>query len=225
MTRALSAENFAALKARRLVARDFIRFIVRNRESGAPVEDAYWSDIYAISAQVIDPDTGGVVSHDFAPGGALISISEIPMISNLTVQSVRITLSQVSARVNTLIRAYNCKQGRVQIWRGQFNPQTREMVAPAYPRFDGKIDQAPITTPKENDASGDVTLTCISNTQELTRSNPDTRSDASQRLRSATDDFFADAAVVGSWPVFWGSNNGGATIPTTPPGTTLLRGI
>jgi hypothetical protein len=34
------------------------------------------------------------------------------------------------------------------------------------------------------------------------------RSDASQKLRSATDNFFQDAAVVGSWQHFWGRAQG-----------------
>jgi len=53
-----------------------------------------------------------------------------------------------------------------------------------------------------------VTLTCTSNTSELTRTNPDTRSDASQRLRNPADDFFVDAAVVGQWVQFWGREGG-----------------
>jgi hypothetical protein len=214
MTRALSDENFAALKAGRLIARDFVWFVVRNRDGGGPVEDGYWSDIYSIFANVIDPDTGGTVSREFAAGGGLISISDIPLVSNLTVQTVQIKLSQVSDRINTLLRTYDCKQGRIEVFRGLFDPESRTMVAPAFPRFVGTIDQVPVTTPKENDPSGDVTLTCTGNTQELTRANSDTRSDASQRLRSASDDFFADVAVVSTWQQFWG--RAGGPIRTSP---------
>jgi hypothetical protein len=53
-----------------------------------------------------------------------------------------------------------------------------------------------------------VFLTCVSHTQEMTRSNPDTRSDASQRLRSGTDNFYADCASVGEWEIFWGKKGG-----------------
>ena len=42
----------------------------------------------------------------------------------------------------------------------------------------------------------------------MTRSNPDTRADVSQKLRSATDNFFADAAVAGEWEIYWGKKNG-----------------
>lgn len=216
MTKTLDSDNYAALQAGNLVSRDFIWFIVRDRDTGAPVTDGYWSDVGPITADVIDPETGGSQSRSFVGADGLISISDIPLVSTLTVQNVTITLSQVSDRINTLVRTYDCKQGTVQIFRGLFDPATRNMVGPAYPRFYGFIDQAPITTPVENDA-GNVTLTCTSNTQELTRANSDTRSDASQRLRSATDNFYQDVAVVGTWQLFWGQATGVIASATSYP--------
>jgi hypothetical protein len=205
--RDISAANYAALQDRILMPRDFIWFVVRDRTDGSPVTDGYWSDIGSITADVIDPDTGGISTRTWAGAGSLIAISDIPLVSNITVQNITVTLSQVADRVQNLVRGYDCKQGRVEIYRGLFDPNSRTMVAPAIPRFVGTIDEAPITTPKEGD-SGDVSLSCTSNTVELTRSNPDTRSDASQKLRSATDDFFHDAAVVGEWNHFWGRATG-----------------
>lgn len=207
MTRSLSAENYAALQERVLVSRDFIWFVVRSRVDGSPVTDGYWSDVGQITADVVDPDTGGTSSRTFFGADGLISISDISLVSTLTVQNVTVTLSQVSERINDLVRTYDCKQGQVQIFRGLYDPDTHEMVGPAFPRFVGFIDEAPITTPKEG-ASGNVTLSCTSHTQELTRANTETRSDVSQRLRSATDNFFADAAVVGTWSQFWGREGG-----------------
>jgi hypothetical protein len=201
--RAISAANLTALQSRILMPRDFIWFVVKDRTSGAPVTDGYWSDIGSIDAQIIDPDTGGTVTRTWAGAGSLIQISDIPLVSSLTVQNITVTLSQVADRVNNLIRGYECKQGRVEIYRGLFDPANRLMVAPAVPRFVGTIDEAPITTPAEGE-NGDVSLSCTSNTVELTRSNPDTRSDSSQRLRAASDDFFVDAAVVGTWQQYWG---------------------
>jgi len=215
--RDLSSANFSALQNRVLMPRDFIWFVVRDRNTGAAVTDGYWSDIGDITADIVDPDTGGTVTRTWSGAGSLIQISDIPLVSNLTVQNITITLSQVADRVNTLVRFYDCKQGRVEIYRGLFDWQNRTMVAPAEPRFIGTIDQAPITTPKENQ-SGDVSLTCTSNTAELTRTNPETRSDAAQRLRQASDDFLVDAAVVGTWQHFWGRAGGevrtGVTRPT-----------
>jgi hypothetical protein len=205
--RNISAANYTALQSRQLMPRDFVWFVVRDRTTGAAVTDGYWSDVGTISAQYIDPDTGGIGTRTWVGAGALIQISDIPLVSNLTVQNITVTLSQVADRVNNLIRGYDCKQGRVEIYRGLFDPANRIMVAPAEPRFVGTIDDAPITTPAEN-ADGDVSLTCTSNTAELTRINTDTRSDASQKLRAASDDFFVDVAVVGNWQHFWGREGG-----------------
>lgn len=205
--RDISAGNYTALQNRILMPRDFIWFVVKDRSTGAAVTDGYWSDVGSIDAQLVDPDTGGTITRTFVGAGSLISISDIPLLSSLTVQNITVTLSQVADRVQNLVRGYECKQGKVEIYRGLFDPATRLMVAPAVPRFVGTIDEVPITTPKEGE-NGDVQLSCTSNTQELTRANPDTRSDASQKLRNANDGFFNDTTVVGSWLQFWGQDGG-----------------
>jgi len=214
VTRGISAANYTALQNRILLPRDFVCFVVRDRSTGAPVTDGYWSDVGSITADVIDPDTGGTSTRTWAGAGSLISISDIPLVSNLTVQNVTVTLSQVADRVNQLVRLYDCKQGRVEIYRGLFDPASRTMVAPAEPRFVGTIDEAPINTPAEGE-DGDVQLACTSNTAELTRSNTDTRSDASQKRRNPVDEFFQDVAVVGGWQQFWGKEGGA---PRSMPG-------
>lgn len=207
--RTVSSEISAALAAGRLVARDFLWIVARNRDTGAPVPDGMWSDVRSITCQVINPNTGAPATRSFVGAGALVEISAVPLVSNLTVQTVTVRMSQVSDRVNTLVRTYDCKQARVEVFRGLFNPDTRELVAPAEPRFVGFVDRIEIKTPAENE-EGAVVLTCVSHTQEMTRSNPDTRSDASQRIRSATDNFFQDTTVVGEFELFWGKASGKA---------------
>ena len=205
--RDISAANHDALAQRILMPRDFIWFVVKDRSTGAAVTDGYWSDIGSIDAPLVDPDTGGTITRTFVGAGSLIQISDIALVSNITVQNISVRLSQVADRVNNLVRGYECKQGRVEIYRGLFDPASRQIVAPAMPRFVGTIDEAPITTPREGE-NGDVTLTCTSNTAELTRFNVDTRSDASQRMRNAYDDFLIDTAVVGTWEHSWGRAGG-----------------
>lgn len=211
--RNISSANQAALQARALVARDFLWLEVRNRATGAKVTDGMWSDVGNVSASVIHPDTGLTVTRDWYGSGTLVAIDDIPLVSNLSVQNVSIRLSQVDAHVEQLVRLYDCKQGRVEIYRGLFNPDTRQMVAPAECRFVGFIDTIEIKTPTEND-DGAVTLTCASHTQEMTRSNPDTRSHATQVLRSATDNFYQDTSTAGEWEIFWGSEKG--KVPSQP---------
>lgn len=213
MTRYISPENHAALQARQLVARDFLWLVVRNRSTGAQVTDGLWSDVGNVTADVINPDTGLVDSRNWYGSGTLVAIDDIPMVSNLSVQNVNIRLSQIDDRINDLVRLYDAKQGRVEIYRGLFDPNSRQMVAPAECRFVGFIDQIEIKTPSENE-EGSVTLVCASHTQEMTRGNPDTRSDATQKLRSPTDNFFQDTSTAGEWEVFWGSEKG--KVPTQP---------
>lgn len=209
--RSVAVETEAALAGRVLVARDFMWLIVRDRETGSPVADGYWSDVGEITCSVINPNTGAPVERTFNGAAGLITIEDIPAVANLTVQNVTVRMSQVSDRVNDLLRTYDPKQAQIQIFRGLFEPNSRELVAPADVRFAGFVDKIEIRTPAENEDGG-VYLTCASHTQEMTRWNPDTRSDASQRLRSETDNFFQDAGVVGDWDLFWGKATG--PIPT-----------
>lgn len=209
--RNISADNLAALEARQLVARDFLWFVARDRATGAAVTDGMWSDVGNISASVIHPDTGLPVTRDWYGSGTLVQIDDIPLVANLSVQNVNIRLSQVSEHVQTLVRLYDCRQARVEIYRGLFDPDSRQMVAPAECRFVGFVDKITITTPSEND-EGSVTMVCASHTQEMTRSNPSTRSHATQLLRDPNDSFYLDAASVQEWEFFWGSEKG--VVPT-----------
>lgn len=219
MARSLTAEVLTALQNQTLVARDFLWIVARDRSSGESVSDGMWSDIGNISAEVIDPDAGNAETRAFFGSGTLIKIGDIPLVSNITVQRVTVTMSQVEDRVASLVRFYDVRQARIEIFRGLFDPATRALVSPAVPRFVGFVDQVEIKTGSENE-EGAVVLSCVSHTQELLRSNPDTRSHESQKQRSATDNFFVDASVVGEWDLQWGESVGPVVqaAPQNPPG-------
>lgn len=205
-----SANILAALSARQLVARDFIWFIARTRdEEPEEVLEGLWSGIGKTTQNVIDPATGGTQSREFFGSGGLVEISDIPLVANLQVQTVTVLLSQIDARAENLVRTYDCKQAIVQIFRGMYDPRTRLLVSPATCRFYGFVDKIEIETPSENEI-GKAVLTCLSNTQELTRSNTDTRSHASQINRHAGDDFYKDSGPVGDWEFWWGQKTGKA---------------
>ena len=205
--RQLPAAILSALADRRLVARDFLWIVARNRSTGMPESVGFWSDVGSVDAPVIDPETGTDVVRPFHGSGTLISVDPIPLVSTMEVQNIRIRMSQIDNLVQQAVRDYDCKQAKVEIFRGLFSPESRTLVAPAEPRFVGFVDKIDITTPSENEDGG-VVLTCASHTQEILRSNPDTRSDASQRLRDPNDNFYQDTAVVGEWELFWGRKQG-----------------
>jgi len=207
MVRTLSSQNATALAARRLIPRDFIWVEARDLETGDIVADGQWSDIGPITCDVINPNTGGSVSRTFFGSGTLTRVSDIILSSTISAQPATITMSQVHDRVEALLRGYDVKQAPVQIHRGLLDIDTRQLVAPAFCRFLGYVDQVKFNTPEEG-ADGSVTLTCNSHTQEMMRSNPDLRSHESQQLRLIGDAFYQDVQVVPMWEHFWGKQSG-----------------
>lgn len=203
----ISPANQAALAARRLLPRDFLTITARNRSTGQPETVGFWSDLSNVSALVIDPDTQQPVMRTFYGAGALIQISDIPAVAGISIQRVTIQMSQLDEQVEAAVRLYDVKQAPVQIHTGLLDPDSRKLVDPAETLFVGFIDEVVITTPAEG-AEGGVTITCTSHTQELTRSNPETRSHEDQQIRAPGDDFFIDAAVCGDWDHHWGATKG-----------------
>jgi hypothetical protein len=210
MPRNISPENLAAMQQGRLVFRDFMTIKARDRTTGNIVLDNVWSDYGNVSAQIIDPDTGLTVSRDWYGSGTLINIDDIPMTANLQVQSIGISVGQINAHIENLLRGYDLRQAPVEIYRGFFNPSTRVMVAPAEARWLGFVDGVEIDTPSENQY-GDGKITSTSNTQEITRANSQTRSDSAQTHRLTGDTFYKDSATVGSWKLWWGNTKGKTT--------------
>lgn len=218
--RVLPNEILGALAARQLVARDFLWIVARTRdEKPAPVAVGFWSDVGNVTAAVTSPDTGGAVTRDWYGSGTLISVTDVPLVSNVTVQTVRVTMSQLDALVAEAVRIYDVKQARVEIYRGLFNPVSRALVAPGFCRFVGFVDRVEIKTPAAGEA-GAVILTCVSHTQEMLRSNPDTRSHQSQILRDPADTFFLGAEQASEVEHFWGKANGKVA---TQPGAAFSR--
>lgn len=209
--RNISPQNQLLLESGSIVARDFIWFTVRNRQTNAPITEGIWSGVENITAMVREPDLQIVVTRPFTGAGTLVAVENIPMTSNLTVQNVTIDASQVQGDIERIVRDYDCQQGRVEIYRGLFDPATNKQLDAAECRFVGFIDEITIETPSENE-DGSVQFSCVSHTQEITRANSETRSTAYQYLRLAGDDFFKDAETAPEWELFWGSEKG--VIPT-----------
>lgn len=201
--RSFSSTLQNALLSRSIVFRDFLWIVARDRSTGNPYPYGFWSDVGSVSVQVVNPLSQQAVTRSFEGAGTLIQISDIPAVSNLTVQTVTIEMSQINDSVATIVRGYDLKQARVEVFSGYFDPDTRALLEPAFCRFQGFVDQSEIKTPKEGEA-GSIVLTCNSHLAELTRSNPETRSHATQQRRDGNDGFFQDVAAVGEWNVDWG---------------------
>lgn len=206
--RPISLENQAALAEYRLMPRDFLWIIARQRDTGDPVSVGFWSDIENVSSvPVLNPDTLLPVMRSYYGAGGLIEIDDIPSVSTIQVQDVHVRMSQLDEQVALAVRQYDTKQARVEIHRGLFDPVSRKLVAPAYVRFVGFVNLVEVHTPRENE-DGYVDITCVSHTQELMRSNPATRGHEDQVHWFPGDDFYIDAAVVPEWDLDWGAVKG-----------------
>lgn len=200
--RALDPAVVAALEADALAPRDFLWIVARDRETGDPVADGFWSDLGAVNASVIDPADGVTRVRTYHGAGDLISVAAVPLVTGLTVQTIPIRLSQISPRVAQIVRGYDLKQARVEVHRGFLDPSSLRLVAPAVPRFVGFVDEVVISTPAEGE-QGEIALTVASHVQELTRFNTATRSDADQQQRYPGDGFFRHAAAIANWQIWW----------------------
>lgn len=205
--RSFSSTLQNALLNRTIVFRDFLWLIPRDMSTGNPAPYGFWSGAGNVSAQVVNPLSGSAVSRNFEGAGALISISDIPAVSNITVQTVSIRISQLNDDAQAVVRGYDLKQGRVEVYSGYFDPVSRALLEPAFCRFQGFVDFVGVHTPKEGD-DGYMELTCTSHTAELTRTNPDTRAHDSQQVRLSGDAFFKDVVAVSDWNIFWGQKQG-----------------
>lgn len=194
--------NAAALVGSVIMPRDFVEIEVKDRATGASVFERFWSDGFDVSAPVVDLTTGASVYKTFYGASGLVSVDDIPMGSDLSVQECNINFSAYGVDIDRLVRLYDAKMAPVRIWRGFLNTSTREIVAAAESIFVGEIDDVQLPTGADGEEMV-ATITCLSS-QELTRWNPDTRSNASQKKRSATCTFFKYAASVGDWTMFWG---------------------
>jgi len=202
-----SSATIAALSARKIVARDFLWLKMRVLDTGLPFEYGFWSGIGNISASVVDITTGATVVRNFEGAGSLVKIGDVPFLSSGEAPSIEVAMSQVDENVNAIVRGYDLKQAGVEVYRILLSTETRLPVAAEKPRFFGFVDQVKILTPEEG-GEGGISLSCVSHTQELLRSNADTRSYESQLMRDPSDDFYRDTVAVGDWEIFWGQKNG-----------------
>lgn len=201
--RSVDGTTSAYLTARKgVVVRDLLWITAKERDTGNPVSVGFWNDIDSVTLTVISGETGASVSRTYHGSSTLISISPIPLISDLTVRTITITLSRISTQVQQAIRGYDPRFGHVEIHRALFDLATRELVAAPVPHFVGSINGAPMAVPRPGE-EGSITLSVVSHSRELTRINPLKRSDETQKRRSG-DRFRQYSGVAGLWDFFWG---------------------
>jgi hypothetical protein len=201
--RSVDSAVLTALGQRQLQARNFVWVV---DVSGAH-SVGFWDDLGNISANYIDINTGATLSRNYIGTGGLMAVDDVILVNDITIRTITLSLSQIDINVTNFVRGYNMIGATVEVHRGLFNPGTYQLVAPLEARLVGFMDTMEIVDPSENQA-GNIKVTVTSHTRALTRSNTDTSTDNSQKVRNATDDFFKDVGVVSAWQIFWGTNKG-----------------
>lgn len=221
----LDANTIAAISSREGIAP--VRFLwikAKNRETGALETAGFWNGWETTDVQVLDPDTRLPVTRTYHPG-SVIEWPAVPLETGLVVRTIRFKLSQINAAVQLAIRGYDPKHAPVEYHIGFLDTNTKLMVAPAWPIFGGKVNGSPITTPAAG-GEGGIELACVSDSRELTRTNPLKRSDEMQRRRTVDgveDRIRKYADVAGGWlqNVHWGE----AKAPPAQTNNDTRRGI
>lgn len=199
----IKSANLAARGASRRAIRDLMIITVKNRSTGADKVFRFHSGAHDDTFSIFNPDTGNDETYAFKAAGAMIAVSQIPRVSNLTVQTVTIEMSGTADEVNQLFREYDARNAKVELYRCELDSFTKAQVEAAEPRFLGFVDTLPIRRPE---FGGDVKLSlkCKSHSQELTRANYAKVSTERAKIRNANDNFFDDVASVGEWEVYLG---------------------
>lgn len=182
--------------------RDFIWITVKERATGNPYSEGYWSDRRDIQAQVIDAETGNTVTRDFRGAIGLIEGPSISKGIGLQVRQMNFKFAGVADHVQNLLRSYDPDQGKITIYRTEIDPISRLVVGVPEPEFYGFINTMPIVTPAAGGESS-ITLSCVSHMQEGTRQYNSKRTDADQRLRDPSDGCYQHVATVGEWQINW----------------------
>jgi hypothetical protein len=201
MLNALMAAPRAGLIPRRLAW-----FVAKNRDTGAPVEAGVWTGSEDLNISVVSGTTLQVVSRPYIGGLALESIGDIPRTSDFTVQTVDVNLSQLASAAQQLFRQYDLRMAQVEIHEVLIDPITRNQIAPAQIVMLGRVDGAPVKTPRRGE-TGSVVVKVVSDVMSmLTRKNPRKSSHQGQMVRQ-NDQWGKDSAVVSTWKIPWGQKS------------------
>lgn len=188
-----------------LVIRKAIWIEARNRSTGLPEGVGVWSGNEDIGLTVIEGREGQTVTRPYYGSGNLLTVSDIPLVSDFTVQTVTIDLSQIADVARKVTREYDVHRAYVEIHEILLDPVTGQPVAPDEAIFMGIVDGAPHKTPSIG-GSGKASLKVVSEVMAmLTRTSAEKASYEAQKLREG-DELNLYAGQVETWDIAWGQS-------------------
>lgn len=196
------ATALASARDRGLVARLFILIEATDRSTGLPFLRGFWTGDDTVTIGVPDRDTGIIVNREFI-GGMNLDVSSIPRVSDLTIQTVNVDLTQIATAVQEIAREYDLRLAKADIYEAVLDPDTRLTAGNPEVVFMGEINGNPIDTPAVGD-DGSIGVEINSDAiSMLTRTNPSKSSYEGQKRRS-NDQWGLYSSTISSWSVPWG---------------------
>lgn len=189
----LTAEQRAALGQPYIMRRVFIYCRPKNPNTLLIEPVGFWDDVGTIE----------VAGKIYYGSGNVVQVSTITSRGDLTIPGMNITLNGIAAEATSLIRAEMIRQAPVTVQIGIFNTETRSVLLPLLPMFDGRIDDCDVNIP-EASGQATITFTCESTSRALTIRRPDTRSGASVRAHYPTDKIYDYSDVQREKPLYFG---------------------
>jgi len=186
---------------------DVRRFLYVRAKTRDPVPEivpiGLWTGDDDVTVAVMDGLTGVPQSRTYYGVGTALVIPKIPRVSDLTVQSIEVKISQLDIVNQIMVRENNVRFAKVDIHEGIISPASGVLVSPPEIAFLGEVDGDPIDTP-EAGGEGSITLEIVSDAiRSLTRINPAKRADSYQSLRSG-DRFSRYSNLTERIKVAWG---------------------
>lgn len=197
MYAALTSANIKGLVPRRLFYATGKSFA-----DGSPVEVAFWTGDGEATFNVESPGDEAFLTRTYRGGVDLVT-SPIPLVSDLTIQTVTIDLNELDPEVMNFVRGADIRLGKVQIHDVMLDTKSRKPVSIAPLVFLGEIDGSPISI---GEPGGETTVSIRSVSDVismLSRTNPAKSSYQEQLLRDG-DEFGLYSGTVDTWRIPWG---------------------
>jgi len=173
---------------------------------------AFWTEHDTETGTFVSPWTGTSISLPMVGGGAVLDVGETPRTSDLSIRRKSLTMSAIHQGVLDMWTGHDMRLAQVAVFQALFDPDTRNQVSMLL-EFVGELNGAPKQVPAAG-GEGGIKFDLVSDTRQLTRSNPAKRSDAHQRTRG-NDGFHKYIGVAGDWIIPWGQSaeGGEAAVP------------
>lgn len=186
-----------------LVPRRLVYMTGKSFTTGDPTSVAFWTGYDEATFTIESPDDDTDIVRAYV-GGVDLQTGSIPLVSDLTIQTISIGMNALHPQVQNFVRGSDLRLGKVQVHDVVLSSQSRNPVSTAALVFLGEIDGSPIDLPGANDGEATVTIRATSDViSMLSRTNPAKASYQEQKLRSG-DEFAVYAATVATWQVSWG---------------------